>query len=73
MPNTNTSQSTGKRTSSLALSPRLNNKNRYAPLSNLNEDSNDDNTEVTDMDIVEVKQKIPPLYVYDIKHTILIL
>lgn len=66
MQKTSTSQNTGKRTSSTALSPRISNKNRFAPLSNLNDDSNDANTEKIDMDIEEVKQKIPPLYIYDI-------
>jgi len=67
MQKTSTSQNTGKRTSSLALSPRIVNKNRFTPLSKyLNGDSNDANTETIDMDIVEVKQKIPPLYIYDI-------
>jgi len=54
-----------KRSSSVALSPQHVNKNRYAPLSNLN-DTDDANIEITDMDIEEVKQKIPPLYIYEI-------
>lgn len=57
MLNTSNSLNTGKRSNSLALSPRLVNKNRYAPLSNINDESNDANTETIDMDIVEVKQK----------------
>jgi len=67
MQKTSTSQNTGKRTNSTALSPRIDNKNRFTPLSNLNDDSNDANTEIIDMDIEKVKQKIPPLYIYDIK------
>lgn len=66
MPKNSTSQNTGKRTSSVALSPRLINKNKYAPLSNLIDDSNNTNTEITDLDNTEVKQKIPPLYIYEI-------
>jgi hypothetical protein len=66
MQKSSTSQNTGKLTSSTVLSPRISNKNRFTPLSNLNDDSNDVNTEAIDMDIVEVKQKIPPLYIYDI-------
>jgi len=54
-----------KRSSSVALSPQHVSKNRYAPLSNVN-DTDDVNTEITDMDIEEVKQKIPPLYIYEI-------
>jgi protein-tyrosine phosphatase len=60
----NTSQHSGhKRTSSTALSPRLINKNRYTPTANL-EDQNDDILEEEDMDLEEIKQKIPPLYIY---------
>jgi hypothetical protein len=54
-----------KRSSSVALSPQQANKNRYAPLSNLN-DTDDINTEITDLNSEEVKQKIPPLYIYEI-------
>lgn len=66
MQKTSTSQNAGKRTSSIALSPRTGNKNRFTPLLNLNDDSIDANTEKIDMDIEVVKQKIPPLYIYDI-------
>jgi len=66
MPKTSTFQNTGKRTSSVALSPRLINKNKYAPLSNLIDDSNNSNTDITDIDNTVVKQKIPPLYIYEI-------
>ena len=48
-----------------ALSPQQVNKNIYAPLSNLN-DSDDVNSKINYMDIEEVKQKIPPLYIYEI-------
>ncbi|CAI6360611.1 unnamed protein product [Macrosiphum euphorbiae] len=66
MAKTNTSQHSGhKRTSSAALSPRLTNKNRYTPIAN-HEDQNVDNLEEEDMDLEEVKQKIPPLYIYEI-------
>ncbi|KAE9523020.1 hypothetical protein AGLY_016651 [Aphis glycines] len=51
MQKTSTSQNAGKRTSSIALSPRNGNKNRFTPLLNLNDDSNDANTEKIDMDI----------------------
>lgn len=63
-----------KRSSSTALSPPSVNKNRYSPLSNLNEDDNDDNMSlVTQSDgdeahqSTEVSQKIPPIYVHNIK------
>lgn len=49
---------TGKCTSSTALSPRL-------VIKNLNDFSDVTNTEVIDMDL-DVKQKIPPLYIYNI-------
>lgn len=66
MAKSNTSQHSGhKRTSSAALSPRLTNKNRFTPIANY-EDQNDDNLEEEDTDLEEVKQKIPPLYIYDI-------
>jgi hypothetical protein len=64
-----------KRSSSTALSPPSVNKNRYSPLSNLNEDENDDNMSlVTQNDgdeahlSTEVSQKIPPIYVHNIKN-----
>lgn len=52
--------------SSFEFSRRLLNKNRYALLSNFNDDSNDPNTEINNMDTVEVKRRIPPIYIYDI-------
>ncbi|KAL4142887.1 hypothetical protein QTP88_005280 [Uroleucon formosanum] len=65
MSNTRSNTGQHKRSSSVALSPQHVNKNRYAPLSNLN-DKDDVNTEITDMDIEEVKQKMTPLYIYEI-------
>lgn len=63
-----------KRSSSTALSPPSVNKNRYSPLSNLNEDVNDDNTSLTTQSdgdetrqSTEVSQKIPPIYIHNIK------
>ncbi|KAL4090606.1 hypothetical protein QTP88_025405 [Uroleucon formosanum] len=52
MSNTRSNTEQHKRSSSVALSPQHVNKNRYAPLSNLN-DEDDVNTEITDMDIEE--------------------
>ncbi|CAI6352698.1 unnamed protein product [Macrosiphum euphorbiae] len=73
MAKTNTSQHSGhKRTSSAALSPRLTNKNRYTPIA-IHEDQNVDNLEEEDMDLEEVKQKIPPLYIYEIDDYIMFL
>lgn len=65
MSNTRSNTGQHKRSSSVALSPQHVNKNRYAPLSNLY-DADDVNTEIADLDIEEVKQKIPPLYIYEI-------
>ncbi|KAL5245959.1 hypothetical protein ACI65C_013367 [Semiaphis heraclei] len=49
----NASQYTGnKRSSSEALSPRHEHKNKYSPLTNL-DNTNDDNSEETDLDPVE--------------------
>jgi hypothetical protein len=63
-----------KRSSSTALSPPSVNKNRYSSLSNLNEDDNDDNMSLVtqsngdeDRQSTEVSQKIPPIYVHNIK------
>lgn len=69
MANASTSRNTGKRSSSQALSPRIAHKNRYSPLSNL-ADTIDDNIEVSDTEIEEVKQKVPPLYIYGINNYI---
>lgn len=52
-----------KKTSSTALLPPIINKNRYLPL----QTHNDTNI---DLDPKEVRQKIPPLYVYDITNFI---
>lgn len=61
-----------KRSSSIALTPPSANKNRYSPLSNLNDDDNDNNMSLatqSDGDearqSTEVSQKIPPIYVYN--------
>lgn len=65
MTNSSTFQNIGKCSTSIALSPQLLNKNRYESLSNL-KNINDDKIEVLEMDIEEVKQKNPPLYIYGI-------
>jgi len=65
MPNTRSNTGQHKRSSSVTLSPQHVNKNRFAPLSNLN-DEDDVNTEIIDMDIEKVIQKNPPLYTYEI-------
>jgi hypothetical protein len=61
-----------QRPSSVVLFPQQVNKNRCAPISNHN-DTDDVNTEVTDRVIEEVKQKIPPLYIYEIYDYIVLL
>lgn len=65
----NNSQTSGrKRSSSSALSPRLNQKNKFLPLQEL-EDTNIDNNESENDEEnknQEVRQKIPPLFIYDV-------
>lgn len=71
---TQKSLKSNKRSSSIVLSPpsATKNKNRYSPLSNLNEDVNVDTSLVIQSDdetqqFTEVSQKIPPIYVHNIK------
>jgi hypothetical protein len=54
-----------KRTASIALSPRANLKNKFSPLLDLADTDNDQSDNI-EIDTPEVRQKIPPLYVYDI-------
>lgn len=54
-----------KRTASTALSPQANIKNRFSPLLDL-VDTDNDHSDNIEIDAPEVRQKIPPLYVYDI-------
>lgn len=52
------------------LSPRIATKNRYSPLSNFADTIIDDNIKVSDTEIEEVKQKVPPLCIYGINNYI---
>lgn len=64
-PSNPTNNTAYKRTASIALSPRENIKNKFSPLSDLVDTDNDQSDKI-EIDTPEVRQKIPPLYVYDI-------